>query len=237
MPADNYRLAPPLAHRDYIILSDLLSWLRTVLPASQGPILDFGCGDSPYRSLFPNRPYHRADLAGTSGIDYEIRPDETIAAPDCAYGTLLSTQVLEHVDLYREYLNESYRLLAPGGRFFISTHGLFEEHGHPHDFRRWTLTAFTTDLRRAGFEIERADKLTLGPRALLYVMGSQFWKANPSRKSVSGFLLSQLRRFIAQHPARWNAINDRHFGSRRWSADPAGQESFFIGVAAVARKP
>ena len=62
-PGD-YRLHPPLAHRDYLILTDLLAWLHTALPSTSGAVLDFGCGDSPYRSLFPDRPYSRADVPG-----------------------------------------------------------------------------------------------------------------------------------------------------------------------------
>jgi len=237
MSTDTYRTEPYHAHRDYIILTDLLHWMRDALPLSEGPVLDFGCCDSPYRSLFEGREYHRADLPGTPEIDFEIAADESIASESGRYGTVLSTQVLEHVDRYREYLSEAHRLLYPGGRLFISTHGLFEEHGHPHDFRRWTLTALAADLRRAGFEIDRADKLTLGPRALLYMMGSHFWKVNASRKSLGGFLLSQVRAFIEKHPDRWNRFNDKHFGRFNFAADIEGNESLYIGVAVVARKP
>lgn len=235
--AGDYRLHPVRTHRDYIILSDLLSWLQEVIPQTAGPVLDFGCGDSPYRSLFGARPYHRADIPGAAALDYTIAADETIAAPDGAFGTLLSTQVLEHVDLYREYLAEAHRVLRPGGRMLISTHGTFEEHGHPHDFRRWTLTALAGDLVRAGFVIERADKLTVGPRALHYLMGSQMWKMNPSRKSVLGYGLSLLRRMILTRPEKWNAFADAHYAAHRRLAGPAEEETLFIGIAYVARKP
>lgn len=236
-PAGNYRLQPDLAHRDYLILADLLAWLKDTIPATKGVVLDFGCGDSPYHPLFGERPYARADLGPGEKLDFVIQPDETISAPDGAFQTILSTQVLEHVDLYREYLRECHRLLAPGGKLLISTHGFFEEHGHPHDFHRWTLTALGRDLERAGFVVERADKLTVGPRALLYLMGSQMWKANASRKSALGFGLSLLRNSIQNHRAGWNTFADRHFGQHRMLAGPGGSESFFVGIAFVARKP
>jgi SAM-dependent methyltransferase len=234
---ENYRLHPDAGHRDYLILSDLLAWLRDVIPLTDGPVLDFGCGDSPYRSLFVPRAYHRADIPGETALDFTIAPDETTPVPDGTYGTVLSTQVLEHVDLYREYLAECHRVLAPGGRLLLSTHGTFEEHGHPHDFRRWTLTALAGDLARAGFVIERADKLTVGPRALHYLIGSQMWKMNPSRKSLLGFGLSLLRKLIHSRPEKWNAFADQHYARHRRLAGPGAEESLFIGIAFVARKP
>lgn len=235
--AGDYRLQPPPSHRDYLILSDLLAWVREVIPSTSGAVLDFGCGDSPYRSLFNGRPYARADIPGPAQLDFTIAPDESIAAPNGTFGTVISTQVLEHVDLYREYLTECHRVLAPGGRLLLSTHGTFEEHGHPHDFRRWTLTALAGDLSCAGFVIERADKLTVGPRALHYLMGSQIWKMNPSRKSLLGFGLSLLRNFILTRPEKWHAFADRHYSRQQRLAGPGAEESLFIGIAFVARKP
>jgi SAM-dependent methyltransferase len=232
----NYRLQPPEDHRDYLILTDLLAWLRQTIPATRGPVLDFGCGDSPYRSLFDARAYSRADVAGERDLDFLIAPDETILVPDASFGTVLSTQVLEHVDLFREYLREAHRVLAPGGTLLISTHGTFEEHGHPHDFRRWTLLALQRDLERAGFAVERADKLTVGPRALAYLLGSQLWRLNPSRKSVLGFGVQLLRRFIARNPAAWNRFAASATPSHQFVPGPAIDETFFIGIAYVARK-
>ena len=233
----NYRLSPDSGHRDYIILSDLLGWLQEVIPLTDGPVLDFGCGDSPYRSLFGDRSYSRADIPGGVNLDFTISSDETINVPDGTFGTIISTQVLEHVDLYREYLAEAYRVLRSGGCMLISTHGTFEEHGHPHDFRRWTLTALASDLVRAGFVIERADKLTVGPRALHYLMGSQMWKMNPSRKSLLGYGLSLLRNLILNRPEKWNAFADSHYPAHRRLAGPGAEETLFIGIAYVARKP
>lgn len=233
----DYRLHPVHSHRDYLILADLVAWLREVVKDTAGPVLDFGCDQSPYRPLFGDRPYARADIPGSATLDYVIAADESIGAPSGAFGTIVSTQVLEHVDLYREYLAECHRVLAPGGKLIISTHGFFEEHGHPHDFRRWTLTALKRDLERAGFVIERADKLTVGPRALAYLLGSQIWKLNPSRKSILGSGLSLLRNSILKRPDRWNAFADRHFAKHRLLPGPGAEESLFVGIAFVARKP
>jgi len=211
--------------------------MRDVIPVTKGAVLDFGCDASPYRSLFGDRAYSRADIPGPDELDFVIQEDETIAAPDAEFGTVISTQVLEHVDLYREYLAEAWRVLQPGGKLLLSTHGTFEEHGHPHDFRRWTLTALAADLKRAGFEIEQSAKLTVGARALHYLMGSQFWKMNPSRRSTLGYGLSLLRRLILRRPNNWNAFADRHYAKHHRLAGPGGEETLFIGIAYVARKP
>jgi len=237
MVESNYRLEPDPAHRDFVILKDLLAWLALVLPEAEGPVLDFGCGDSPYRALLSSPVYHRADRPGAERLDFEIRADETIAAAAGSYRTILSTQVLEHIWLHMEYLRECHRLLAPGGRLLITTHGLFEEHGHPEDFRRWTLAGLAADVEKAGFVVERSHKITVGPRALLYLLGSQIWRANFSRKTPIGLFMSGLRSFLARQPRRWNEFVDRNFNAFQLRDGPAGDESLFVGIGVQARRP
>jgi SAM-dependent methyltransferase len=233
----NYRLSPSPSHRDFLILSDLLAWIKDAIPATKGRVLDYGCGDSPYQTLFSGRPYTRADISRENVPDIIIHANETITAPDASYETIISTQVLEHVELFREYLNESYRLLTPGGKLIITTHGNFEEHGHPCDFHRWTLTALARDLENSGFVVERADKLTVGARAVGYHLSSQIWKLNPSRRSLLGFGVQLLRGYIGKRPEKWNKFIDRSTTGLRMQAGRDADESLFVGIAFVARKP
>jgi hypothetical protein len=45
-------------------------------------ILDHGCGGSPYRPLFPNETYHRADHV--DGVDLDFRTDANGLLPEVA---------------------------------------------------------------------------------------------------------------------------------------------------------
>ena len=119
------RLDPKPGDPYYLHLSDLLLAIREEIPAGAGRVLDYGCGGSPYRSLFTPGIYHRADLAGVSSLDFEFGEDSRVAAASSDYDCVLSSQVLEHVASPKAYLKECYRVLKPGGRLSLLTDGLF----------------------------------------------------------------------------------------------------------------
>src|SRR4051812_26582751 len=104
------RIEPRPGDPAYLCLSDLLIALKGLIPTDAGRVLDYGCGGSPYRTLFTScETYHRADLSG-DGLDFEFTDDARL--PDQvgdSYDCVLSTQVLEHVAESSTYLRESYR--------------------------------------------------------------------------------------------------------------------------------
>ena len=94
----------------YLHLADLLQALVSFGTEAPIAILDYGCGGSPYKSLFPNATYHRADHV--DGIELDFRTDTHGLLPGVAshaYDMVLSTQVLEHVSSPRAYLDEAFR--------------------------------------------------------------------------------------------------------------------------------
>ena len=70
---------------------------------------------------------------------------------------MLSTQVLEHVSDPRLYLAEAFRVLRPGGRMLLSTHGTFSYHPDPVDYWRWTCAGLRRIVVAEGFEVERFE--------------------------------------------------------------------------------
>src|SRR5438270_5433699 len=92
------RLAPRLGDGLYLVLSDLLLAMRSLIPAEPGRVLDYGCGGSPYRPLFGSCVYHRADLSGAApDLDFEYGSDSLLPIRSADYDCVLSSQVLEHV--------------------------------------------------------------------------------------------------------------------------------------------
>jgi hypothetical protein len=76
------RLNPLPGDLFYLHLSDLLLGIKQLLPPSFDRVLDFGCGTSPYRPLFGQCTYHRADLAGIpADVDLEFGLDSRLPAP------------------------------------------------------------------------------------------------------------------------------------------------------------
>lgn len=230
------RLEPIPGDKLYLHLSDLRIIMGQV--SSQHPlkVLDFGCGGSPYRDLFPNADYKRADLEGVPDIDYTIRTGGgiLIEEADQVFDLVLSSQVLEHVPSPKDYLVECRRLLKVGGTLVVTTHGFYEDHGCPFDYWRWTSDGLALELKNAGFEVERVWKMTVGPRAVWFLM--QQSKLIAKRGSLLWFFLAPWR--LAMRHAR--PLLDRHC-DRVWAAervviDGGADRNMYIGVAVQARK-
>jgi len=206
------RLAPKPGDPLYLHLSDLLLGLKLVTGTEQSTrILDYGCGGSPYRDLFPNRCYHRADFKGFPDLDYEFVEDSLISAPDAAYDLILSTQVLEHVRKPALYLGECHRLLSPGGRLLLSTHGSFEDHGCPYDYQRWTADGLQLAIEDAGLRVVSVRKLTCGPRALLFSARMLQHVLISSDRTPAGWLLRIFQNILRRYPSAVDAFCDRAF--------------------------
>lgn len=230
------RLIPDPSSKDYLALSDLRSVLEPFRSGERIRILDFGCGGSPYRSLFPNSDYKRADCVQLPGLDYVFGSDEKIQEKDGAFDLILSTQVLEHVRHPQLYLREAHRLLRSGGRILVSTHGLFEEHGAPVDYRRWTLEGLFAELEDAGFRRGRGWKLTVGPRALLFWLLRHVWAGRPTWKSSFGLGWNLLRGLLLRYSACIHRCADRHFGQYSVVSGDRETSPIYIGVLAEGLK-
>ncbi|MGB9743310.1 MAG: class I SAM-dependent methyltransferase [Minisyncoccales bacterium] len=102
-------------------------------------IIDIGCGAKPYFPLFEKfaLEYIGIDVKKTEFVDV-VASAEDIPFSDNYFDVALSTQVLEHVKDYQEAINEMFRILKPNGIVFLATHGVWEIHGSPYDYWRFT---------------------------------------------------------------------------------------------------
>lgn len=104
----------------------------------KAPILDIGSGEGLFANILfcekidlgidPNASeLQRAkDFGGYKELIQCF--GDNIDKPDGAYETILSNSVLEHIEQLEPVLNEAYRLLAPGGRFYITVPSDLFEH-------------------------------------------------------------------------------------------------------------
>jgi SAM-dependent methyltransferase len=141
------------------------SWTvgRYLLPAisrigtqCDGTVLDIGCGESPFRSLFPTaQRYLRVD------VNAENKPDMIAALPrlplkqGCADLILLS-QVLGDLPDLSESFAELCSLLKPQGLLVIHETMGYPEHDLPYDFFRvmpQAIRHFASDQRMKELEL------------------------------------------------------------------------------------
>lgn len=113
--------------------------LRKFLPRLGGRILDIGCGSKPYRDWFGSvTEYVGLDVVPGKEVDVLVRSDERWPYPDGYFDVLLSSQVLEHVEHLDFTLSEMFRVLKSNGVMVLSFPFIYNEHGIPWDFQRFT---------------------------------------------------------------------------------------------------
>lgn len=232
------RLAPGRREGDYLILSDVNALVLRHATEFGGDVFDYGCGGAPYAALFARcRSYIKADVVPGPRVDRLLGADGLTTEADASYDWVFSTQVLEHVPRPAAYLAECHRLLRPGGRLLLSTHGLFPEHGCPYDFHRWTADGLVRAAREAGFEVVEAGKLTAGVRGAVQMLHHCIWALRPPAES--GFwnpLLGIARKLHgAVGVPLLNWLADR-FPSQS-EVPPGDPSAVYVGVYISARRP
>lgn len=120
-------------------------------------LLDIGAGNSPYRLYFKNLEYLTQDIRQNkaNSIDYVGDINAGLGAvSDESMDYILCTQVLEHLKKPEKAFSEFQRILKPGGKVFLSTNFIYEEHMIPDDYFRFTGYGLVYLGESNGFEVE-----------------------------------------------------------------------------------
>lgn len=231
---ERQRVAPAYADELYLHLADLLRALKSVLPEAKGTWLDYGSGCSPYRHLLSGATLRLADIVPHASHDYVLVPGQPCPAPDDSFDGILSTQVLEHVRDAQFYLRDCCRLLRPAGRLVLTTHGIWEDHGCPDDYWRWTADGLREEVRRAGFRVDKCLKVTTGLRALLQLLHAQRFLLLGYRRHPVGLCLHLAARMIRRFRAAINRYADAVVLSQSVTDDP--KATIYLAILVVATK-
>lgn len=147
---------------DYLSMKPLVRWLSEVAGTyARGVMLDYGCGNTPYRSLFHGviSEYLTADVEQNKNgtVQLIIGKDSSLPLQDSTVDTVLSTQVLEHVPSPERYLQEAFRVLRSGGVLILTCPASYMLHEEPHDYSRFTLYGLQELLRACRLHAVRVD--------------------------------------------------------------------------------
>ena len=138
---------------------------RAAAAYARGRLLDVGCGEKPYRSLFA--PFvtehvgldHEDTLHARHAIDLYGFAD-AIPADAVSFDCILCTAVLEHVEEPARVVAEMHRVLRPGGVVFLTAPLFWHIHEAPRDFYRYTEYGLRYLFKKAGFEIQEIVPLS-----------------------------------------------------------------------------
>jgi len=138
-------ITPSIFQHDYLhhiaLYQKIITSLNLVRKRSRKTkfdIIDVGCGNKPYASLFA------AFTKKYVGVDVDPQVADVVARGEKlpikknSFDLVLCFQTLEHCEYPQKVIAEMYRVLRRGGCVILSTHGAWMYHPCPHDYFRWT---------------------------------------------------------------------------------------------------
>jgi len=161
--ARDNRLFPPLWHSRYRHLKELKKNVlkiieEEIITGDKKVFADMGCGEMPYESLIkPHvKEFYAIDLPGNPKATHfvDLSTNRT-NLPEASADIVWSVMVLEHVADPGKYLAECLRILKPGGKLILCTHGHWMFHPDPIDYWRWTSQGLKVEVERSGFTVAR----------------------------------------------------------------------------------
>jgi SAM-dependent methyltransferase len=146
-------------HFQWLAGSGLYSDLHEVVGTLEGTVLDVGSLTKPYAQWKkPSVRWTGIDVVPGPGVDILISANGVWPLESGSYDVVLCTQVLEHVSSVDLTLQEMVRVLKPGGRLIISAPFIYNEHGAPGDYRRFSAGGLEQMIRTRGLEVQEVRR-------------------------------------------------------------------------------
>lgn len=150
-----------------------VKYLENKLSSFRGTILDVGCGSKPYKKFINAERYIGVDVVDLPDVDCKMRDNKYIPYDDNYFDAIISTQVIEHIEDLDTVITEIKRVAKTDATILISLPFMFQEHGAPEDYRRFTKFGIKGYLSQWDFEI--IELTTLGGIGSYIVVGLACW--------------------------------------------------------------
>ncbi len=119
-----------------------------------GNTIDFGAGSAKYKNIIQphTNAYTTFDMMAGEHIDVV---GDALNPPflDETFDTIISTQMLEHVEKPWVVVHHMRRILKPGGTCIVTAPFLVPYHADPYDFFRYTTSGMKSLFINEGFSI------------------------------------------------------------------------------------
>jgi len=141
------RIKPKIWHVNYITLAKnrkVFKKFEELVKGKSGQpkVLDVGCGEKPFKVVFPDAFYVGTDFT-TAGTQPDILVHNNfLPFKDDSFDGIIASETLEHTPDYEYAISEMIRTLRTGGYIYISVPFIFPLHHNPLDFQRITEFRF-----------------------------------------------------------------------------------------------
>jgi len=135
-------------------LSTTKDVIRHCLPYIKGRVLDLGAGTAKYKSILMKRAseYIACDIKKTKDVDVICDVENLIFSPE-SFDTVVSTQLLEHVNNPYRVIKEIKKVLKIGGNAVITVPFMVPYHPDPYDNFRFSKEGLEKIFKFENFEI------------------------------------------------------------------------------------
>lgn len=109
-----------------------------------------------------------ANIDASYGADLIFDAEKPWPVADGSFDAVLFINVLEHLYEHRLAVSEAHRVLHSGGRVIAAVPFLFNVHGSPNDYFRYTKAALERLFKEAGFSDVTVAELGTGAFSVIY---------------------------------------------------------------------
>lgn len=183
-------------------------------PLGSGKAIDIGGENQNLRGSF-NRAAYRNFHWLVVNIDEGANPDlvsdaSEIPLPSNSFELIIMSEVLEHLESPDAALREVGRLLTPSGQAIITMPFLYQVHGDPHDFQRWTPQKFRIECQAAGLRILELKPMGGLIAVVFDLLRSYVFRlqSNPIRAKLLRYILRSLRKLVVQKSTKEDSSFD-----------------------------
>jgi SAM-dependent methyltransferase len=154
----------------------LLECIQFFKPLMRGKLLDLGCGNKPYSSIYnevcdssvgcdvPNSPHKNSTVEVLCAAEDADKHFDA-GSFDC----VICTEVLEHTRNDYKVVQNINKLLNTDGNLLISAPFTYVLHEPPHDYRRYTLYGLKSILEENGFEVKSIFSMGATFSSMFYI--------------------------------------------------------------------
>lgn len=165
----------------YFMAKEIYRNMSRLMPNLKGKLLDIGCGSKPHKDIL-NVDEHIGIEIDDEGRKNHTHADvlyDGIEMPfeDKSFDSALASELLEHVFNPDTLLKETNRVLKIEGLFLLSTPFLWEEHGQPYDYARYTSFGLKYILEKNGFEVIEQVKSGNGIEVVFQKLNNYIFRA------------------------------------------------------------